>query len=525
MVLPKTNQPFLNIQISKRSKAMVQKIIGILFICFLSLNGYAQEERIDSKGLQGEELVSLAIFPKDENIIFIGTSRGLYKKNLKSDDPWKPSSGLVSGGCRVNQILLISANEGYIATDRGLYFLNPDSNTCRNIFSKSDESERDCLSVALLKGGTVFVGTKGGVFYKDKQAGDWVKISSPFNSEEVVYLYGEGNIIYIAVGSGVYKSENFGREWEKVFNAYSYREDTENNSPDLNSEEFQNRTLPVRYITGVLGSSSVLYIATSYGIFVTRDAGKNWNRLPQAGLDLTNLRSILVVSGKTIFVIVKSGVYELRGEAWRQIVTAFDCKQSAQAGEKLILITSKDIFEYPLPDANNDKNFKNMSPDKLLNSFNNEPTIEEVQKMAIAYAEVSDKKIKDWRRRASLKAIMPTVSVGFNNNVYGSSSGAFAVGPEDWDVNLSWNLSDLVYNSDQTSIDTRSKLMAELRNDILAEATRIYFERRRLQIALMAAEPCSSKDELDKKLRLMELTSLLDRLTGGHFSNVLKSSP
>ena len=119
---------------------------------------------------------------------------------------------------------------------------------------------------------------------------------------------------------------------------------------------------------------------------------------------------------------------------------------------------------------------------------------------------------------------MPKVTVGFNNNVYGSSSGAFAVGPEDWNVNFSWDLSDLVYNSDQTSIDTRSKLMVELRNDILSEATRIYFERRKLQLEMMSLEQDVSRDGLDKKLRLMELTALLDRLTGGRFTNVLKSN-
>ena len=128
---------------------MFRKIAVILFVCFLSFDAYALEpQQIDSKGLQGEELLSLATSTKDGDTIFIGTSRALYKKNLKSGASWKPSDGLVSEGCRVNQILLISSNEGYVATDRGLYFLNPDSNSCQNIFSRSDESERNCLSVA-----------------------------------------------------------------------------------------------------------------------------------------------------------------------------------------------------------------------------------------------------------------------------------------------------------------------------------------------------------------------------------------
>ena len=66
--------------------------------------------------------------------------------------------------------------------------------------------------------------------------------------------------------------------------------------------------------------------------------------------------------------------------------------------------------------------------------------------------------------------------------------------------------------------------MVELRNDILSEATRIYFERRKLQVEMMSFEQDAPRDGFDKKLRLMELTALLDRLTGGRFSNVLKSA-
>ena len=503
---------------------MFRKIAVILFVCFLSFDAYALEpQQIDSKGLQGEELLSLATSTKDGDTIFIGTSRALYKKNLKSGASWKPSDGLVSEGCRVNQILLISSNEGYVATDRGLYFLNPDSNSCQNIFSRSDESERNCLSVASLNDGTIFIGTKGGVFYKNKKAQEWAKVSSPFNNEEVVYIYGQDVIVYVAVGSGVYKSEDYGKSWMKVYTAYSFRELSPDESDTVSNEE-EARVLPIKYIIGYVGNPSLIYIVSTQGIFRTENAEKSWSPLPSVGLDLSNIRSILVAPDKTIFAVTKSGIYELVGQAWKRMVIAFDCRQLAQVGEKLILITSKDIFEYSMQSAKKDLNYKNMPSDLLLKSFNNEPTIEEVQKMAIAYAEVSDQKIRDWRRKASVKAIVPKVTVGFNNNVYGSSTGAFAVGPEDWNVNFSWDLSDLVYNSDQTSIDTRSKLMVELRNDILSEATRIYFERRKLQIEMMSFEQDVSRDGLDKKLRLMELTALLDRLTGGRFSNVLKSN-
>ena len=80
----------------------------------------------------------------------------------------------------------------------------------------------------------------------------------------------------------------------------------------------------------------------------------------------------------------------------------------------------------------------------------------------------------------------------------------------------------LIWNSDQTSIDTRSKLMAELRDDIMNEVTRTYFERRRLQIDLLVSPPKDFKTGLEKELRLQELTADIDALTGSYFSAHIK---
>jgi len=66
--------------------------------------------------------------------------------------------------------------------------------------------------------------------------------------------------------------------------------------------------------------------------------------------------------------------------------------------------------------------------------------------------------------------------------------------------------------------------MVELRNDILSEITRLYFERRKLQIEVLTLKDLSEKGSLEKKMRILELTAMIDRLTGGAFSKDLKSS-
>ena len=90
-----------------------------------------------------------------------------------------------------------------------------------------------------------------------------------------------------------------------------------------------------------------------------------------------------------------------------------------------------------------------------------------------------------------------------------------------WNVGLSWHLGELLWNNDQTSIDTRSRLTTQLRNDILDQVNRFYYERRRLQ-STMALEPAADmRAGVEQELHLQELTAQLDALTGGWFSRAL----
>ena len=187
--------------------------------------------------------------------------------------------------------------------------------------------------------------------------------------------------------------------------------------------------------------------------------------------------------------------------------------------------------------ALNNKYAKDLFLDRGKSISENELTVKDVQKIAIAYAEVSPGKIKRWRERARWKAVLPKLSVNFsesiddNVEIYKSSTTSYSViGPKekdnDWGVGLSWDLSDLVWNDVQTSIDVRSKLMVQLRDEILEDVTRIYFERKRIiseikEIKANIAEHEESDSQgilSEKTLRIEELTAYLDALTGGAFS-------
>jgi len=158
-----------------------------------------------------------------------------------------------------------------------------------------------------------------------------------------------------------------------------------------------------------------------------------------------------------------------------------------------------------------------------------EPTILELQRAAIRYAEVNPDKIASWRRQAAARAFMPEVSVGYNNDIDDTISTAtsngrtsFWVGPDDtssgWDFTAKWDLGDLVYNTAQTSIDSRSKLMVELRNDVLEMLNTAYFERKKIQRQLSNIADKANPAYADREIRIEELSATIDGLTGGYLS-------
>jgi hypothetical protein len=60
--------------------------------------------------------------------------------------------------------------------------------------------------------------------------------------------------------------------------------------------------------------------------------------------------------------------------------------------------------------------------------------------------------------------------------------------------------------------------IVKLRDKVLDEVTRIYFDRRRLQVEQVLSPSSNLKDQIKEELRLQELTASIDALTGGRFS-------
>jgi ligand-binding sensor domain-containing protein len=151
-----------------------------------------------------------------------------------------------------------------------------------------------------------------------------------------------------------------------------------------------------------------------------------------------------------------------------------------------------------------------------------EPSIEEIQEAALRYNEVHPEKIRRWRNALKIRALFPQISLDYDKTInYDSGSDRYYIGPRDWGISFSWDVGDLIWNPYEDDVDVRSKLTTQLRLDILDEINRVYFERLRIKYQILSSS-LSQEDLFKKKLRLKELTAILDGYTGGYFSRRLK---
>lgn len=211
------------------------------------------------------------------------------------------------------------------------------------------------------------------------------------------------------------------------------------------------------------------------------------------------------------------------------------------AGDRLMAVTEKGVFQYEHPEIDGYLGMRlGNSAQKtraVIRSFEHEPAILELQEVAARYAEVHPDKIIEWRRLAARRAWMPTLSIGSDRgedetvDIDRGGTGdvdRFIQGPNErdsqWSVDLSWDLGDLIWSTDQTSIDNRSKLMVQLRDELLNQLNHLYYARRRLQIVSVIDGSAGLDKEIDRLLQIDEYTAGIDALTGGYFSRRLAAS-
>ena len=175
---------------------------------------------------------------------------------------------------------------------------------------------------------------------------------------------------------------------------------------------------------------------------------------------------------------------------------------------------------------------KKWTEKSIIAKFASEPTVQQVQQTAIRYYQVHPDRIRSLRLTARLKALMPSISGKFSNGIYHVNRGMVDAlyrtlgNKEDesvsgdnigFSVSASWNLDRLVFNAEVLDVQSLIGIL----DGVVREVTTIYYIRRRLQIDMILRPPTDLAASISQKIRVEELTGLLDAMTGGYMTKAI----
>jgi hypothetical protein len=177
--------------------------------------------------------------------------------------------------------------------------------------------------------------------------------------------------------------------------------------------------------------------------------------------------------------------------------------------------------------------------------FREEPSIKEVQDWTLRLYRLEPSRINSMASAAQLKGLVPEVQGSFSNltgNTFTSMKDGLYIGLPlavdgstcsggnsatcgykeltamsqsqlTWQVNATWALDKLVFNSE--ALDARSTVSLE--ETLIREVTTMFFSRRRLIASLILSPPDSEEEAFYEQLRIEEMTANLDSFTDGQF--------
>jgi len=508
---------------------------AVAWLCIMGNALLAQDFSWEDIGRENLNCQALLVDARESRIIFAGKAGNILKTD-SAGKSWRRVLALKPRGSDIN-VLVMEKNNGniiYAATGNGLYRSSNLGEHWERIFKGKAELENQCTAVLSIAQ-VIFVGTKAGLFISRDYGRNWYKQTAGIDKGAILNIEstgGQGAAVYLAASSGIFKSLDNGKSWERIFVSNFGRNSKEEIANDEPVEP--DKLTDINFVKADTHNSNRLYFSSARGVYRSSNQGQSWEKLTEYGLLNRDVKMLCLADNSELYALSTSGVFLYTPDRWIELSIGLDAGKlnylALDNKTNIYIAGEKGVYK------SNPKDTPNFLPSVMLQEYlNAEPDIRDVQEAAIKYAEVSPKKIAQWRKGASRKALLPQVSIGLDRNstdLWHWEGGSTTKTDDDtlrrgkdnidWDVSLSWDLSDLIWNDAQTNIDVRSKLMVELRDDILDQVNKLYFERLRVKSELdnLALEERSKR--FDKQLKLQELTASLDALTSGYYSEQLR---
>jgi len=483
----------------------------------------------------GDHLKKITYFSGNKSIYVItGTSIYVSEDHgmswVEMDFP-ETDPGLKDIFSSDDMVYVISEKGIYRSTGEGAWGLAARGSALREGICDKDHTDK------------VFVRGANGVFRLE--GGRLVKVDLPGVAKKVDAICCSAGTLWIGSGNRIYYSEDLGRGWKGILlTGCAYYDEDENGSGEEEAADISEGAETIPFIRDIYPADDRIIVTGQKGVFLFGYDGGIEGMVSFAGLGKSRGKISMITPSGLVSAGEKQVFCDFNTDppGWDTVFEVSSPVEGAINDICMIAADKKEIWvvlDHRLFRSDVESLLRKTEPGRTPGPGPgyigplSAPSIREVHEMAMDFAEVNPEKIERWRRNIRLKAMLPKVSLGFsesssdNIEIYKSSTKYYTIdGPRetdtDWDIDLSWDLSDLIWNESQASVDVRSKLMVQLRNDILEEVTRLYFERKRLLLEYWNTREDERSSPREKAARIEEITAYIDAFTGGRFSEAVE---
>lgn len=506
--------------------------LALVFIAAAQFTSYSQGIWTSKDG-SIRNVNAISIFVSDSNV-YLATRNELYVSSV-DDSKW---DSLFYIPAVDNEIRCVNMSGGsiYVGTKNGLFVSDDRGKSWRTAFKTIMPLKSSVTAVEVLHGDTdtILLCTEAGLFTSDNDGSSWTDVSGSLKGTRVNCVARAPGCIFIGADTGLFASSDKSYGWHRVIvhsnSGFDDKSGAEESVDMAESEESVDKG-----VTCVSAKGNRVLASVASGVFFSDDLGRVWKRMTVSGLAGRITYILPSILSERIYAATDKGVFEYlpEKEVWMEIYKGKGRSSRVNSiaftgGDEKALWAATDKGVYGIELAGPADLMYGMVENRetpMSISFEEEPSLKDLQDAAIRYNDVSPEKIRKWHAESRMRSLVPKVTVGFDNSksntyeIYTSATRDYiATGPDDisegFDVSVSWDLANLVWSDDQTNIDVRSRLTTQLRNDVLDDLRRAYFERKRLQYELMTTSPGETKLRFEKELRIAELTQAIDDLTG-----------
>lgn len=183
----------------------------------------------------------------------------------------------------------------------------------------------------------------------------------------------------------------------------------------------------------------------------------------------------------------------------------------------------------------------NAKAQELLQRFDAEPNVNQVQRAALDYAQLHPEIFDNMRSRTRTRGLLPQVTIRVTQDSDDVNRGVTSFSLDDTNRSLAekvsatetkyellqltgqarWELGDLVFSRNEPAVVRENRFAAKERQKLLQLVTQLYFERRRAQLDLLLSPPAEAGARALAELKIAQLTAELDALSGGRFSRMI----